>query len=63
MLALKYGYGVTEIPASEPPRISGERKLRIFNWGGAYYSQFWVEFFKPKKASRQSPIRNLEHRA
>jgi len=52
VLALKYGYGVTEIPASEPPRIGGERKLRILNWGGAYYSQFWVEFFKPKKASR-----------
>jgi len=52
VLALKYGYGVTQIPASEPPRIGGERKLRIFNWGGAYYSQFWVEFFKPKKASR-----------
>ena len=63
VLALKYGYGVTEIPASEPPRIGGKRKLRIFNWGGAYYSQFWVEFFKPKKASRQSPIRNPEHRA
>ncbi len=46
------GYDVAEIPASEPPRIGGERKLRVFNWGGAYYTQFWVEFFKPKKSSR-----------
>jgi len=52
VLALKYGYDVAEIPASEPPRIGGERKLRILNWGGAYYSQFWFEFFKPKKPSR-----------
>ena len=41
--------------ASEPPRIGGERKLRVFNWGGAYYTQFWIEFFKPKKASRFKP--------
>jgi len=52
VLALKYGYKIAEIPASEPPRIGGERKLRVLNWGGAYYSQFWVQFLTPKKASR-----------
>ena len=52
VLALKYGYDVVEIPASEPLRIGGVRKLRVINWGGAYYTQFCFEFFKPKKASR-----------
>ncbi len=54
-LMAKYGYDVAEIPASEPPRIGGERKLRVLNWGGAYYFQFWAEFFSPKKASRFKP--------
>ncbi len=36
---------VTEIPADEPPRIGGERKLQIIRWGGAYYFQFWRELF------------------
>jgi len=54
-LAAKYDYDVTEIPASEPPRIGGERKLKVINWGGAYYTQFLFEFFKPKKRSRFKP--------
>jgi glycosyltransferase involved in cell wall biosynthesis len=32
---------VTEIPGDEPPRIGGERKLRIWRWGASYYYQFW----------------------
>ena len=52
VLTCKYGYKVTEIPASEPPRIGGERKLKVLKWGGAYYTQFWIEFFRPKKESR-----------
>lgn len=56
-LALKYGYDIAEIPASEPPRIGGERKIRIVNWGAVYYSQFWLEFFKPRKQSKLKPAR------
>ncbi len=52
VLALKYGYRIAEIPATEPPRIGGKRKLRVFNWGGAYYTQFWVQFLTPKKDAR-----------
>ncbi len=52
VLALKYGYKIGEIPASEPPRIGGERKLKILRWGGAYYTQFWIQFLTPKKKSR-----------
>ncbi len=52
VLAHKYGYRVTEIAASEPPRIGGERKLRVVNWGGAYYTQFIREFFRGRKPSR-----------
>lgn len=36
---------IGEIPAGEPPRIGGERKLQIWRWGAAYYSQFWIERF------------------
>jgi glycosyltransferase involved in cell wall biosynthesis len=36
---------VTEIPGDEPPRIGGERKLRVFKWGAAYYYQFLRDFF------------------
>lgn len=47
VLALKHKYRVAEIPASEPQRIGGERKLRVLRWGGACYMQFLREFFRP----------------
>lgn len=28
------------IPGDEPPRLGGERKLRVFRWGASYYFQF-----------------------
>lgn len=31
---------VAEIPGSEPPRIGGERKLKVLRWGASYYFQF-----------------------
>jgi glycosyltransferase involved in cell wall biosynthesis len=31
---------LAEIPGTEPPRIGGERKLRIWRWGASYYYQF-----------------------
>ncbi|MDH5764338.1 MAG: glycosyltransferase family 2 protein [Nitrospinota bacterium] len=43
--ALKKGKKVGEIPADEPERIGGVRKLRIFRWGAAYYFQFWRELW------------------
>ncbi len=43
--AAKRRLKVTEIPGDEPPRIGGERKLRVIQWGGAYYFQFLREFF------------------
>jgi len=44
--AAKRRLKVTEIPGDEPPRIGGERKLKIFKWGAAYYFQFfWERFF------------------
>jgi glycosyltransferase involved in cell wall biosynthesis len=36
---------VAEIPGDEPPRIGGERKLKILKWGAAYYFQFLREVF------------------
>ena len=44
--ALAYGKRVSEIGSPEPARIGGERKLQIFRWGGAYYLQFWLEYFR-----------------
>ncbi len=43
--AAKRRLSVTEIPGSEPPRIGGERKLKVLKWGGAYYFQFFREIF------------------
>jgi glycosyltransferase involved in cell wall biosynthesis len=44
--ALAYGKRVSEIGSPEPARIGGERKLQIIRWGGAYYLQFWLEYFR-----------------
>lgn len=43
--AAKMKYKIGEIPGDEPPRIGGERKLRVIKWGGAYYFQFLREVF------------------
>lgn len=43
--AAKCGLKVGEIPGSEPPRIGGERKLKVFKWGAAFYFQFLYEVF------------------
>lgn len=43
--AAKRRLRVADIPGDEPPRIGGERKLKIWRWGAAYYYQIWREFF------------------
>jgi glycosyltransferase involved in cell wall biosynthesis len=43
--AAKRKLRVTEIPGDEPPRIGGERKLKVLKWGAAYYFQFFREIF------------------
>lgn len=43
--AAKRELKVIEIPGDEPPRIGGERKLKILKWGAAYYFQFLREVF------------------
>lgn len=52
VLAHKYGYRVAEVAASEPKRLGGKRKLRVFSWGGAIYSQFLLEFLRPRDKAR-----------
>jgi glycosyltransferase involved in cell wall biosynthesis len=49
--AAKAKLQTTEIPASEPARIGGERKLQIWRWGASYYFQFIREiwFWSPVK--------------
>lgn len=41
--AAKRKLKIGEIPGDEPPRIGGERKLKILKWGAAYYFQFLRE--------------------
>lgn len=41
--ALKGGIRWCEIPSDEPPRVGGERKLKIFQWGAVYLSQLLLE--------------------
>jgi hypothetical protein len=43
--AAKRGYRVTEIPADEPERIGGVRKLQVLRWGASYMFQFLREAF------------------
>jgi glycosyltransferase involved in cell wall biosynthesis len=43
--AAKRRLKIAEIPASEPARVGGKRKLRVLRWGGAYYFQFIREKF------------------
>lgn len=35
-----------DIPGDEPPRIGGERKLKIIQWGSAYLFEVMREFFR-----------------
>ncbi len=43
--AAKRKLKIAEIPADEPPRVGGMRKLQVLRWGGAYYYQFIRERF------------------
>lgn len=45
--AAKRGLKITEIPADEPPRIAGERKLQVIRWGLTFLYQIIAERFKP----------------
>lgn len=52
--ALKQRLKIAEIPGDEPARIGGERKLQVFKWGAAYYTQFFLELFRWRKAVVQN---------
>ena len=43
--AAKRRLKIAEIFGHEPPRIGGERKLKVLQWGAAYYFQFLREVF------------------
>jgi glycosyltransferase involved in cell wall biosynthesis len=43
--ALKRRKRIGELPFSEPPRLSGHRKLQMWRWGAAYYFQFFRELW------------------
>jgi glycosyltransferase involved in cell wall biosynthesis len=36
---------VAVVAGDEPPRVGGERKLRVVRWGASYYFQFLRDFF------------------
>ena len=45
MRAAKAKLKITEIPGDEPPRIGGNRKLQVLQWGAAYYFMFIRELW------------------
>lgn len=49
MRALTHGIRWCEIPADEPARIGGERKLKIFQWGSVYLIQLFREWWESKR--------------
>ena len=63
--AAKMGLKIGEIPGDEPPRIGGERKLKILKWGAAFDCQFLREVFcwreRPKMAKKGLPLPNEAH--
>jgi glycosyltransferase involved in cell wall biosynthesis len=42
--AARRGLKITEIPGDEPPRLGGERKLRVVRWGASYLYQFFRDW-------------------
>jgi len=48
MRAITRGVRWTEIPADEPSRIGGERKLKIFQWGSVYLLQLLREAWEAR---------------
>ena len=46
---LNSGIRWCEIPADEPPRVGGERKLKIFQWGAVYLTQLLIESTQRRK--------------
>lgn len=52
MRALKRGVRWSEIPADEPARIGGVRKLQILKWGSVYLSQLLREWWLGSKSSK-----------
>ncbi len=51
MRALRQGLNWREIPADEPARIGGQRKLKIFKWGAVYLLQLFREWVRPPSTS------------
>ena len=49
-----HGRKVAEIPAKEPPRIGGERKMRIFYNGWAIVKLIWREHLRARELSKKN---------
>lgn len=52
--AARRKFRVGEIPASEPARLGGERKLQMWRWGAAYYFQILYEALFGARAPRKA---------
>lgn len=51
MRALRQGVRWVEIPADEPVRIGGQRKLKVFQWGAVYLLQLLREWWYGERKS------------
>lgn len=54
--AAALGCKVGKIGSPEPKRIAGERKLQVLRWGAAYYTQFYLEFFRLRVLRQKPPL-------
>jgi hypothetical protein len=55
--AINRNMKVGEIPAGEPARMGGTRKLQIIRWGAAYLGQFILESITLVKTSKKSTLK------
>ncbi len=61
VLALKYGYKIGEFPASEPPRIGGERKLQALVGAPFITRSSGLNFSNPKNNPCLSRTKRPKH--
>lgn len=50
--AARAGCRIAEIPGDEPPRLWGERKMKVIRWGLGFLYQITREAFPPRKGTR-----------
>lgn len=61
MRAVKYGIHWQEIPADEPPRIGGKRKVKVIRWGAFHLLELAREWLRPKDQRLCSQLESVSN--